>query len=237
MTGLAGRTVVITRALDQAGETAEQVASFGATALVLPLIEIVDDPTGMTELSALALADFDWIVVTSPNGASRVSPLIQPRAVTPKVAAVGSATAEVLPRCDLVASRQSAAGLLEMFPSGSGRVAVIQAGGAASTLVDGLLGKGWEVVAVSPYRTEPLTPTAMEMGAALAADAVLFASGSAARAWVAAFGTRTPAAVVAIGDQTAADAEAAGLKVSTVSTDHSMYGMLVALGRYFSDDN
>jgi uroporphyrinogen-III synthase len=237
VTGLAGRTVVITRALDQAGETQAQLASFGATAIVLPLIRIVDDPTGMNELIAVDLEDVEWIIVSSPNGASRISPLIHPRALTPKVAAVGSATAEALPRCNLVATNQSAAGLLEVFPSGSGRVIVVQAGGAAPTLVEGLLGKGWDVVAISAYRIEPVTPSGNQMRAALGADAVLFASGSAARAWVAAFGTRTPPVVVAIGEQTAADAGAAGLKVSTVSTDHSVYGMLVALGRYFSDDN
>jgi uroporphyrinogen-III synthase len=237
VSGLAGRTVVITRALDQAGETEAQLASFGATAIVLPLIQIVDSPTGMEDLRALALHDVEWIIVTSANGAERVASLIQPQALTPKVAAVGSTTAEALPRCDLVATDQGAAGLLEVFPSGPGRVVVVQAGGAAPTLVEGLVSKGWDVVAVSPYRTEPVTPSDHQMRAALGADAVLFASGSAARAWVSAFGTSAPPVVVAIGEQTAADAEAVGLKVSTVSTDHSVFGMLVALGRYFSDDN
>jgi uroporphyrinogen-III synthase len=66
---------------------------------------------------------------------------------------------------------------------------------------------------------------------------VLFASGSAARAWAAAFGQRTPPVVVAIGEQTAAAAELAGLKISAISADHSVYGMLVTLSRYFSESN
>jgi len=66
---------------------------------------------------------------------------------------------------------------------------------------------------------------------------VLFASGSAARAWAEIFGSRPPALSVAIGAQTAAAAEQAGLKITIVSADHSMYGMLVALDRYLCDCN
>jgi uroporphyrinogen-III synthase len=201
------------------------------------LIEVVDDPNGIGQLQHLDLASIDWVVVTSPNGASRASPLIRPDATRPKVAAVGWATAAALPRCDLVPADQSALGLLAELPSGPGRVVVVQAPGAAPTLVDGLRERAWDVVAVSPYRTEPVAPSADELRAALAADAVLFASGSAARAWVEAFGDCTPPVAVAIGEQTAAVARQAGLKIAVVSTDHSVYGMLVALSRYFSDGN
>ena len=237
MSSLTGRTVVITRPADQAGETAELLQSFGAVPLVVPLIEVVDDPDGLGQLRHLDLDDIDWVVVTSPNGASRTSVLIRPEATRPKVAAVGSATAAALPRCDLVPADQSALGLLAELPAGPGRVVVVQAPGAAPTLVDGLRERAWDVVAVSPYRTEPVTPSADELSAALAADAVLFASGSAARAWVEAVGDRTSPVAVAIGDQTAAAAAQAGLKIAVVSADHSVYGMLVALSRYFADGN
>ena len=157
------------------------------------------------------------------------------RRAAPRVAAVGATTAAALPRCDLVASIQSAVGLLEVFPAGPGPVAVIQAVDAASTLVDGLIEKGWDVVAISPYRTVAAMPSPDQRLAALAADALLLASGSAARAWVEVFGTATPPVVVAIGEQTAAAAEHAGLKISAISADHSVYGMLVSLGRYLSN--
>jgi uroporphyrinogen-III synthase len=51
------------------------------------------------------------------------------------------------------------------------------------------------------------------------------------------FGPNAPPTVVAIGEQTAAAAQDAGLKVTVTSADHSMYGMLVALRRYFEDRN
>ncbi len=201
----------------------------------MPLIEVVDEPDGMVQLRALDLADLDWVVVTSPNGAQRVSPLLHPSAATPLVAAVGATTAAALSRCDLIASTQSAVGLLEVFPAGPGNVAVIQAVDAASTLVHGLIGNGWDVVAISPYRTVATMPSAEQRLAALEADALLLASGSAARAWVEIFGTETPPVVVAIGEQTAAAAEHAGLKITVVSADHSVYGMLVSLGMYLSN--
>ena len=237
MKSLAGRTIVVTRAADQAADTAELLTASGAIPLIVPLIEIVDEPAGLSMLAGLDLAGTDWIVVTSPNGARRVAPFIDPETTSPKVAAVGSATSEVLPRCDLVADTQSAAGLLEVFPVGPGRVVVVQAAAAEPTLVEGLRQRAWDVVAVSPYRTRSVAPSEHLRAAALAADAVLFASGSAARAWVEVFGTRAPPVVVAIGEQTSAAATAAGLKVSVVSADHSIDGMLSALSRYFSDAN
>ena len=44
MNPLAGRRVVITRAADQAGSTADLVSSFDALPVVVPLIEVVDEP-------------------------------------------------------------------------------------------------------------------------------------------------------------------------------------------------
>jgi uroporphyrinogen-III synthase len=234
---LAGRTIVITRAAEQAAEMSELVTSFEAIPVIVPLIDVVDEPSGIASLTALDLAAVDWIVVTSPNGARRVTPMIAPEAATPRLAAVGATTAGALPRCDLVAGTQSARGLLEVLPSGPGRIVVVQAVDAEPTLVQGLLDKAWDVVAVSPYRTVATKPSSDQQRAALAADAVLFASGSAARAWVDVFGRRAPPIVIAIGEQTAAAAERAGLKISATSADHSMYGMLVTLSRYFAEPN
>lgn len=235
MSSLAGRTVVITRAVGQVEESAALIASFGATPVVVPLIEVVDEPSAVDALNSIDLSTFDWVITTSPNGADRVAPRLQ--AVDgrrPRVAAVGASTAKALPRCDLTPPTQSAAGLLAEFPPGPGRVLVVQAVDAAPTLVAGLQAKGWVVKALCPYRTRSITPTDEQRRIAVNGDAVLFASGSAVRAWVEAFGQRTPAVVIAIGEQTAAAAERAGLKISAVSADHSVYGMMVTLSRYLA---
>jgi uroporphyrinogen-III synthase len=236
---LVGRTIVVTRSVEHSDDVSELVTSFGATPVIVPLIEAVDEPSGMAELGSLDHACVDWIVVTSPNGARRVSPVVSagvwhPR---PRLAAVGASTAAALPRCDLVAEVQSAKGLLARFPSGAGRVVVVQAVDAEPTMVNGLRSLGWDATAICPYRTVSVRPSDEVREAALAADAVLFASGSAARAWVEAFGANAPAIVVAIGEQTAAAAESAGLKIAVVSADHSMHGMLVSLRTYLAGRN
>ncbi|MEY2401914.1 MAG: uroporphyrinogen-III synthase [Ilumatobacteraceae bacterium] len=237
MNALAGRTIVITRSAEQAAEMSGLVASFDAIPVIVPLIAVVDEPDGMAELASFDLARLDWIVVTSPNGAQRVAPLIPDGNPSPKVAAVGASTKSRLPRCDLVAETQSARGLLKRFPDGPGRVLVVQAVDAEPAMVQGLRERGWEVVSISPYRTVSATPAPDVQLAALAADAVLFASGSAARAWVEVFGLQTPPTVVAIGEQTAAAAQDAGLKVAVTSADHSVHGMLSSLRKFFEDRN
>lgn len=237
MNPLAGRRVVVTRAADQAGPTAEIVESFGAVPVIVPLIAVVDEPDGMARLRALDLDRLDWVVATSPNGAQRVAAMLEGRAAPPRIAAVGSTTATELPRCDLLAATQSAAGLLAVFPDGPGRVVVVQAFDAAPTLADGLAAKGWDVVAIKAHRAIAVTPDDESRQVALAADALLLASGSAALAWVEAFGVQTPPVVVAIGEQTAAAAAQAGLKISAISADHSVHGLLVTLSRYFSEAN
>ncbi|QQS23583.1 MAG: uroporphyrinogen-III synthase [Actinomycetota bacterium] len=230
---LRGARVVVTRAAAQATALVERLEQAGADVLTLALIEIVEPADGGAALSA-ALADvsrYDWVVVTSPNGATRVSgALAGAPPGRPRVAAVGAATAAALGRpVDLVPARQIAEGLLDAMPAGPGRVLLAQAEGARAVLADGLRDRGYTVDAVAAYRTRPVDPGAAAAGRALAADAVLFMSGSAARAWARSLGTATPPVVVALGPATAAVATEVGLKVSAVAADHSVAGLVAAL--------
>ena len=221
MSGLAGRRVVITRSAEQSPELAGLVTAAGGVPVVVPLIEIVPIPVAWP-----ALDGFDWIVVTSPNGAAQLGDV--PPAV--KTAAVGTATSDALARpADLVAVEQSAAGLTAVFPAGAGRVLTVQAADAAPTLADGLAAKGWDVEVLMPYRSVARMPGDDERGAAASADVLLLASGSAARAWAAAFGTRTPPVVVAIGPQCAQVARSVGLTVTVTAADHSLAGLVAAI--------
>lgn len=230
---LTGRRVVVTRAADQADELAELLQQRGAIPVVIPLIEIVTEP-----VDVVAVDDFDWLVVTSPNGAAYVVATYGQRPVPGRVAAIGTATAAVLRaggiEVALVPSTQSAAGLLAEFRAADANVLLVQAANAEPVLADGLRGQGAVVTVVTPYRTVAARVTAGQQLAALAADSVLFASGSAARAWVDVFGDSTPPVVVAIGPQTAAAATEAGLKVAVVAADHSLSGLVLALERHLS---
>ena len=231
MAALTGRRVVVTRAADQTGELVSLLAAEGATAVVVPLIEIVAQPVDAGILAALNPTDFDWLLVTSPNGARAY---LDAHTTAPaKVAAVGTTTAAVLTAgglgMTLVPTEQSALGVLAEFPAGRGRVLLVQAVDAEPILAVGLQETGWQVTAVRPYRSVTANPPEGQQAAALSADAVLFASGSAARAWVAVFGRTSPPIVVAIGPRTAAAVEHAGLKVSLVAADHSLPGLVAAL--------
>lgn len=229
---LAGLHVVVTRSAEQAGPLISLLEEAGAEPVLMPLIDIVTPTDGGAGLrNALdRLADHDWLVVASPNGAMRVGAAVaDPVNSCVRIAAVGATTGDALPRVDLVSARQGAEGLVEAFPDGTGRVLVVQAEGGARTLVDGLTARGWTVHRVDGYATRAVVPTAAQQLAVFRADAVLFASGSAAVSWVDTFGTSTPPIVVAMGPQTAADAERAGLKVQVIAADHSLAGMLHAL--------
>ncbi|MEO2156388.1 MAG: uroporphyrinogen-III synthase, partial [Acidimicrobiales bacterium] len=94
MNPLAGRTVVVTRATDQAGSLAGALTDLGAEVIELPVVAIVEPADGGAALSAaLSSADrYDWIVVTSPNGARRVADLLD-GSTTARLAAVGPRTA------------------------------------------------------------------------------------------------------------------------------------------------
>jgi uroporphyrinogen-III synthase len=125
-------------------------------------------------------------------------------------------------------ARQSAADLLEVMPAdGTGQVVVVaQADRADPALVVGLSGLGYRVRPVVAYRTLARTPSSDERASAIGADAVAFASGSAAQAWHEAIGTETPSVVVAIGPTTEGAARACGLTVTHVARDHSVQGLV-----------
>ena len=228
----ARRRVVVTRAAGQADDLARLVRDAGYEPVVVPLIDIVDQPQGLQRLHAAKPATFDWLVVTSPNGAAAYRRLHAGTRAT-KVAAIGSTTATALESSvgvvDLVPSVQSAEGLLAEFPHGPGSVLVVQAVDASPELVEGLTARGFDVTATMPYRSVPANPSPTARAAALNADAVLFASGSAARGWVQVFGTTSPAVAIAIGDKTASAARDAGLSVTAVATDHSLAGLVATL--------
>lgn len=244
MAALTGRRVVVTRAPEQADELAGLLRVHGAVPVVVPLIRIADEPAEVARLAALDPAAFDWLVVTSPNAARAYlaahPPLGAGPVRAPQVAAVGAATAAVLTEAGLgvalVPAQQRAVGLVAQFAAstGTGRVLLVQAAEASPTMATGLAALGWHVATVQPYRSVPALPTAGQQLAALSADAVLFASGSAARAWVAVFGDTTPPLVVAIGPETAAAAEQVGLKVALVAADHSLSGLVAALERHLA---
>lgn len=229
---LFGRRVVVTRPRHQQVELAQMLVAAGADVVGLPLIEIVEVRDGVQCLRN-ELADADaaaWLVVSSPNGARVVAALHEEGYAMPPVATIGESTAEAIGHAvDFVSRRANAASLVDEFPPGAGHVIVVQGERADSTLVDGLTAKGWRVTRCNVYRTVDTEPSSAELALAASADAVVFASGSAAENWVRLVGVGFAGVVVVIGPVTKTAAEAAGLRVDAIAAEPSVEGLVAVL--------
>jgi uroporphyrinogen-III synthase len=204
--------VVVTRPRAQAGPLVERLQAQGHEVVECPLIEI--EPT----TAPVDVEGYDWVVVTSPNGAAELVQRASGR--LPRVAAVGPGTAEALRELGVepsfVPSVSSQDGLLAEFPRPAGRVLFAAAEGSRRGPVDEL---GADFVPL--YATRAVRPDEPPDG-----DLVVLASGSAAESF-AAIGVEIP--VVSIGPQTTRVAVAAGLHVVAEAETHDLEGLVAAV--------
>ena len=205
--------VVVTRAEGRAAALAGRLAELGYDVVVCPLIET--EPLGDDPIDP---APYDWVVVTSPNGAAELARRLS--APPRRLAAIGPGTAAELRdhglEPDLVPAVSTQEGLLAELPRPAGRVLVAAAEGARRLLVDEL-----DADFLPLYRTVEVRPPEPPEG-----DVAVLASASAARA-LAATGARLP--VVAIGPQTAAAARDSGLTVLAEAESHDVDGLVAAV--------
>ena len=182
------------------------------------MIRVVDpSDDGAALRRRRAVHEYDWVVLTSANGAERLCrELRDARAFgAARVAAIGPGTAAALRRwgvaADLLPARFVAESMVEAFPSGTGRVLLPRAAVARDVLPDGLRAKGWTVDVVEAYRTErPPVSDAMR-ASARSADAVTFTSSSTVTNYLEAVGDdAVPGVVACIGPVTAETARRGG---------------------------
>lgn len=240
---LEGRSVVITRSIAQNESLRRLLEARGARVVEVPLIAVVEpDDEGRERDEVLQrFEDFDWIVVTSPNGADRVAPFLSAAHAAgdakrfPLLAAVGEATARSVGTPVALRAEPARSDVLaQQFPEGSGSVLVVQGNLADNQLSDDIEAKGWTVTRVVAYRTVHLRPTKEMMLPALSADVLLLASGSAATAWFDAFGASTPPYVVAMGPSTAKVAVNLGLEVSAIASEQTLDSLIETAERVIS---
>ncbi len=140
------------------------------------------------------IADFDWIIFTSVNGAKNLFPRLAKKGLDArslanvKIAAIGSTTAArlsgygIIP--DMVAVTESSAGLLEEFAkidvSGK-KIFLPQAEVSSKELPDGLVAMGVEIEKTVVYKTVDIEPAPVDFDYI---DAILFTSGSTVRAFL-----------------------------------------------------
>jgi hydroxymethylbilane synthase len=200
--------VLVTRPAGQAEPLSTALRSRGFDVVERPLIAVVplsDEP--------IAVEGYDWVVVTSANGARELASRATSR--PERIAAIGEATAAALGdwEADLVADVHTQEGLVAAFPVPRGRLLFVGAENARSHLADEL---GADFVAA--YRTVEL-----EVEELPDADVVLLASPSAARAYAQA-GGKGPA--ISIGPQTTAAAEEAGVEVAAEAESQDLQGLV-----------
>jgi uroporphyrinogen III methyltransferase/synthase len=242
---LFGTRVVVTRTREQASQLAAALRDAGALPVEVPVIEVADPVDGGAALAAAAtgLGSYDWVVLTSPNGARRLLDAVAAdggdgrRFAGTRIAAIGPGTAAVLAEgglvADLVPERFVAESLLDALPDGPGRVLLARAEVAREVLPDGLRARGWEVDVVDAYRTLPATQTEATAAALAGADVVTFTSSSTVERFLEAFGAEAvPPVVACIGPITAATARERGLTVDVEAEPHTIDGLVGALVRW-----
>lgn len=205
--------VIVTRPAHQAEPLAARLAARGHEVVVCPLIEI--EPLGDEPIDVAA---YDWVVVTSPNGARELAR--RRRGESKRLAAIGPGTAEALRsgglEPDLVARTSSQEGLAAALPRDPGRVLVAAADGARPYLAEAVRADFLPL-----YRTRELEPPEPPEG-----DLVVLASPSAARAFA-----RLPVLIpaVSIGPETTTAARAAGIEVVREASPHTLDGLVAAV--------
>ncbi len=174
---LFGKTVVVTRARDQASDFARELEELGARVIEFPTIKIVDpEDFGPMDKAIRELATFQWLVFTSVNGVESFFNRLfhlggDARWLKGvKVCAIGPATAEEVGRrsirVDCQPSKYVAEKVLEELkrqePGGlrGRRILMPRADIARSCLPQELQKLGAEVVELVAYRTILAEPSA-----------------------------------------------------------------------------
>lgn len=239
--GLVGVSVLVTRARDQQSELVARLESEGATVVAVPLVKIVPPPDGGDSLrSALdRIERFDWVVVTSPNGARAVCAELDARRPARGFAAIGPGTAAVLASAGidaaLVPKRSVGEGLVEAFPDLAcaprrATVLLAQAEAARRVVADGLRAKGYDVTTVVAYRSVDADVDEGQRQTARQADVVLFTSSSMVERFVRLVGIAAiPPAVGVIGPITQRTARDLAVPVDFAASEHTLDGLVEAL--------
>ncbi len=190
---LAGKTVLVTRSLNQAGGFTGRLQAAGAQVLEVPALEI--GPPSTWEPLDRAIADLQrchWLILTSTNGVEAFFSRLQAagkdsRALADcKVAVVGQKTAQCLQQFgivpDFIPPDFIADALVSHFPESLRDRTVlfprVETGGR-DVLVKELSDQGasiWEVPAYESRCPAALTPEAIALLRAKRVDAITFAS-------------------------------------------------------------
>lgn len=239
---LAGRRVLVTRALEDSPAWAARLTALGAEPVILPCIrtELLNDAVTRAALAS-ALPGADWLCVMSPRGAEALAALAAPLAEALHIAAVGEATAAAvrasLGRAAHVARGGTSRALAEELLAGTlgplpaaARVVVAAARGGRTDAEALLASAGVSVLRVDLYSTIPAARTEppVDLDAEGIADVIL-ASPSAVEGLLNRTLSPAHARIFTIGPTTSAAVVAAGLSVSGEAKHPDLDSLLEAM--------
>jgi uroporphyrinogen III methyltransferase/synthase len=250
---LAGVTVLVPRAREQAGAFSRLLRERGAEPLEVPTIAIraLESTADLdAAIGRLAGGAYDWVVLTSVNGVAALRTRAEALGLGAgaiggaRVAAVGPATEAALRDWgvppDLVPPAATTAALGEAFPPGQGHVLLARADIASPELSGILRAKGYRTDDVAAYRTVPLQrldETARRRLDGGEVDWIAFTAASTVQGFARAYGAPPPprVRVAAIGPVTAAAARTAGMRVDATASEHTIPGLVAAIERVAAD--
>lgn len=262
---LTGRTVVITRAQDQAEEFVTELERYGASVVLCPIIEICElESYERLDEAIEHLYGYDWVIFTSVNGVEYFFRRLKAanRDVSDldelKTCAIGDATADRLRdlhvHVDLVPEEFRAEGIfaaLERFVGGKAalqglNVLIPRASVARDYLPKALEDAGARVDVAPAYRTR--LPADLDRGRVAAmlsgsADCIAFTSSSTVKNLASLFDTQDLSAtlggvvIACIGDITATTAREYGLDVKIQPQQFTIPSLADAIAAYFSHND
>ncbi|MBW2323351.1 MAG: uroporphyrinogen-III C-methyltransferase [Deltaproteobacteria bacterium] len=253
---LFGRTIMVTRTRTQASALSGSLAGLGARVIECPTIRLVppDDWDEVDEAIG-KITEFDWLVLTSPNGVEFLFKRLDERGrdarvLAPvKLAAIGPATADKLKtyglQADLVPEEYVAEGLIRSLRSAgiSGRkILLARAARARPILPEELGAAGALVQEVTLYHTLPpedLPPEAWQALERDELDLITFTSSSTVTNLVELLGNRlqeftTVVRAACIGPITAQTALKEGLNVAVEAKEYTIPGLVAAIKNFYA---
>ena len=252
---LAGKTILVTRAMSQASEFSEMLQVRGASVIDLPALEIREPADWSGVDSAIAqLHQFDWLILTSANAVNFfLDRLLQQgkdlrSLASLKIAVVGRKTNRFLNQRGLVADFTPptfvADSLIEHFPENPDGLKLlfprVESGGR-DVLVKAMTAKGAAIAEVAAYESAcpdsipPAAKVAIEHGDV---DAVTFGSSKTVRHFAQlmekTFGAQwldlmEHTAVASIGPQTSQDCRELLRKVTFEAEEYTLPGLTAGL--------
>ncbi len=254
---LFGRSVVVTRAREQASGLAQELVRLGADVIQCPTIEISPLPDYAELDAAIArLSEYAWLIFTSVNGVRWFWARLEAAGKDSRalglcrVAAIGPATAEALEargiRPDFIPERYVAEGVVEgLLARGKVdgvRMLLPRAARAREVLPDELRKAGARVDVISAYETIPAAARKDEVLERMQAgtlDCITFGSSSTVENFLSLIPAGTlrehpDVRLAAIGPVTAKTLEAHGLPCHIMPEEYTIPALVQALVSHYT---